>query len=165
MMSQAPRLAKMKLMFEVFTVAGDKEQEDVPPKSEHMALEPVYVALDNPRRFGYTFRRREPLTKSNPPNNLQVPPDPHSSSNPPPPDLNTNTRNFQLQPGRVAPRTNRILAPSHKEMEKGKGMTPINDKLKGFSYNVIEALDNTKSNLTYLEALEIDEVRQQLMGP
>lgn len=152
------------LMFEVFTARGDEEQEDVSSEPEYMASEPVYAALDNRKRFGYSFRRREPLTESNPPNKLKSTTDPNSSNNPPPSGPSTNITNFQRQPRRVASRTERTIAPSNREVEKTKGTAPLDDKLKGVSYNVIEALGNTKSNLTYLEALEIVEVRQQLMG-
>lgn len=152
------------LMFEVFTAIDNEEREDVPQQSECFDSKPMYVALDNSRRFGYTFRRQEPLIESTPPNSLQVPPDPNSSNNPPPPGPSTIARNTQPQSGRTAPRVDKAPVPPAREIEKGKGPSPLDDKTKSFSYNVLEVLGNIKSNLTYLETLEIDKVHQQLMG-
>lgn len=68
------------LMFEVYIERDDEEPADELPEPEHVASEPIYAALENLRRFGYTFRRREPLTEPNPPNNLEVPLDQVSSN-------------------------------------------------------------------------------------
>lgn len=129
-----------------------------------MRSEPVYATLDNPRRFGYVFRRKEPLTESTTPNSLQVPPDPNSSNNPPLLGQSATTRNVQTLPTRPAPKIDRVPTPINREADKGKGVTPPEDRTKGFSYNVLEALGNAKLNLIYLETLEIDEVRPHLMG-
>lgn len=52
----------------------------------------------------------------------------------------------------------KVLAPVNREIDKGKGIIPPKDITKGFSYNFLEALGNTKSNLTHFETFEIDEV-------
>lgn len=49
-------------------------------------------------------------------------------------------------------------------MGKGKKITSLNDELYGLSYDFIEALRNTKANITFLESMEIDQVHEQLMG-
>lgn len=82
-------------MFEVYNAKNDEELDNGTSNPEYAILDPIYVALENTKRFRYTFQSKEPFIEPNPSKNLQVSPNLTSSNNPPPPGPISNARNIK----------------------------------------------------------------------